>query len=166
MAPSFAGPSCHRARSAPFGLDTTHATVSVAGRSLRWASMRTARRIARFNRVVTNRIQMVWAWLIPPWTVVVHRGRHSGRRYRTPVIAYRHGAELTIGLPYGEDADWVRNLVTARGGSVLRAGRELALDNPHVVDRDGHHRLPAGARWAIVPSRKVLVGTLRSPHEG
>ncbi len=116
-----------------------------------------ARRIARFNRAVTNRVQGTWAWLVPPWAVILHRGRRTGRRYRTPVIAFRHGAQLVVGLPYGENTDWVRNLLAAGGGRVVRGGRERALSDPHVVDRD---ELPVGARWSTVPSRKALVGSL------
>jgi deazaflavin-dependent oxidoreductase (nitroreductase family) len=122
-----------------------------------------ARRLARFNRVVTNRIQGLWAGRIPPWVVVIHRGRTSGRIYRTPVLGSVHGSRLVIGLPYGEDADWVRNVVAAGGGTVMRSGRERTLRQVRVVDRGDRREVPSRATWFITPSRKVLVGDLDAP---
>ena len=53
--------------------------------------MKLSRPVAHFNRVANNRIQGVYAWLVPPWAVILHRGRRSGRAYRTPVLAFRDG---------------------------------------------------------------------------
>ena len=96
--------------------------------------MKLSRRVARFNRVVTNRIQGVYAWLVPPWAVIVHRGRRSGRSYRTPVLAFRQEQALVVALLYGEDSDWLRNLRAARGGRVVRMGRTFELGEPRVLD--------------------------------
>ena len=41
--------------------------------------------LARFNKVVTNPIQRRYAGRIPPFAIVEHVGRKSGRQYRTPV---------------------------------------------------------------------------------
>jgi hypothetical protein len=35
--------------------------------------MKLSRGVARFNKRVTNRIQGLYAWLVPPWAVIVHR---------------------------------------------------------------------------------------------
>lgn len=96
--------------------------------------MQLSRRVARFNRVVTNRVQGVYAWLVPPWAVVVHRGRRSGRPYRTPVFAFRQERTLVIALLYGEESDWLRNLRAAGGGRVVRVGRTFELGEPRVVE--------------------------------
>ena len=96
--------------------------------------MKLSRRVARFNKVVTNRIQGVYAWLVPPWAVILHRGRRSGRPYRTPVVAFRQEQALVVALLYGEDSDWLRNLRAARGGRVVRMGRTFELGEPRVVD--------------------------------
>ena len=96
--------------------------------------MQLSRRAARFNRVVTNRVQGVYAWLVPPWAVIVHRGRRSGRPYRTPVFAFRQERTLVIALLYGEESDWLRNLRAAGGGRVVRVGRTFELGEPRVVD--------------------------------
>jgi len=95
--------------------------------------MKLSRRLARFNKRVTNRIQGLYAWLVPPWAVILHRGRRSGHRYRTPLFAYRRDRTLIIALLYGEESDWLRNL-RAGGGHVIRAGRTYAVEPPEVVN--------------------------------
>jgi len=92
--------------------------------------------LGKFNKVVTNRVQGTFAWLVPGWVVLVHRGRKSGRRYRTPVNAYRQADTLAIVLMYGEQTDWLRNVLADRGAHVVRAGRTYPLLNPRVVDPD------------------------------
>jgi deazaflavin-dependent oxidoreductase (nitroreductase family) len=95
--------------------------------------MRFPRGLARFNRHVTNPIQRTFAWLVPPWAVIVHRGRRSGRGYRTPVLAFRRGSTVVVALVYGEESDWLRNLRSAGGGRVIRAGRLYRVGPPTVV---------------------------------
>lgn len=94
--------------------------------------MKLSRRVARFNKRVNNRIQGTYAWLLPPWAVILHRGRRSGRRYRTPVLAFRRGQTLIIALLYGEESDWLRNL-RAGPGQVTRAGRTFSVGSPVVI---------------------------------
>ena len=95
--------------------------------------MKLSRRLARFNKRVTNRIQGLYAWLVPPWAVILHSGRRSGRRYRTHLFAYRRDRTLVIALLYGEESDWLRNL-RAGGGQVIRGGRTYTVQPPEVVD--------------------------------
>jgi deazaflavin-dependent oxidoreductase (nitroreductase family) len=94
--------------------------------------MKLSRGVARFNKRVTNRIQGLYAWLVPPWAVILHRGRRSGRRYRTPLFAFRRSRTLVIALLYGEESEWLRNL-RADGGHVIRAGRTFVVGAPQVV---------------------------------
>ncbi|MEU5877737.1 nitroreductase family deazaflavin-dependent oxidoreductase [Spirillospora sp. NPDC047279] len=107
------------------------------------------RPVRRFNRVVTNRVQGVWAPYLLPWAVIVHRGRRTGREYRTPVTAFRSGDRILVGLPYGADTDWVRNLVVRGHGGVERAGRVRRISNPRVLDSSSAGELPAPARHAV-----------------
>ena len=94
--------------------------------------MKLSRGVVRFNKRVTNRIQGLYAWLVPPWAVILHRGRRSGRQYRTPLFAFRRGRTLVIALLYGEESEWLRNL-RAGGGHVIRAGRTFVVGAPEVV---------------------------------
>lgn len=103
---------------------------------------RTMKRLARFNRYVTNPIgRLVAGRLIPSMVVVVHRGRRSGRLYETPLWAFAGDRELVIALVYGADADWVKNLIAAGGGTVKIRGRMIPTGAP-VIETD-LSRLPA-----------------------
>jgi deazaflavin-dependent oxidoreductase (nitroreductase family) len=94
--------------------------------------MKLSRGVARFNKRVTNRIQGLYAWLVPPWAVILHRGRRSGRQYRTPLFAFKRGRTLVIALLYGKESEWLRNL-RAGSGHVIRAGRTFVVGAPEVV---------------------------------
>ena len=50
------------------------------------------RTVARWNKVGLNRVTRRIAPWMPGFGVVVHRGRRSGRRYRTPVNVFPPGA--------------------------------------------------------------------------
>ncbi|MGW4351871.1 nitroreductase family deazaflavin-dependent oxidoreductase [Nocardia sp. NPDC004582] len=103
------------------------------------------RALARFNRRVTNRIQGAWSPYLPPWAVILHTGRKSGNLYATPVLAFRQGDRIAIGLPYGPKTQWVANLLAAQGGRIRRAGKTLTIADPRVVDSREPH-LPFGAK--------------------
>jgi len=115
--------------------------------------------LARFNKKVTNRIQGLWAPYLPPWALIVHKGRKSGREFRTPVLAKRSGATLEVVLFYGERADWVRNVLAAGGAGVVRKGRTGSLVDPRVVDSTSPE-LTAWTRRIAGRGRRVLVAGL------
>jgi deazaflavin-dependent oxidoreductase (nitroreductase family) len=117
------------------------------------------RAVARWNKHVTNRIQGAWAWRVPPWAVIHHRGRRSGRGYLTPVVAWPVPDGLVVILFYGERSDWVRNVLAQDGGSVTFRGRRRALVGPRVVDAADAPLGRLGRRIARVPGR-VLVADL------
>lgn len=108
------------------------------------------RRLARFNRVVTNPIQDAWAWVLPPWAVLVHRGRRTGRLYRTPVMAARRGDELWVHVLYGLESDWVQNLLAAGEGQVVWRGHTHPLSGVELRGRRLVGRLgPPDARYGF-----------------
>lgn len=104
--------------------------------------------MARFNRVVTNRVLGPLAGVAPGLGLIVHRGRRSGREYRTPVMVFRDGGTVVIALTYGPDSDWVRNTLAAGGCELLTSGRRVALTEPRI--------LTAGARGVPSAVRAVL----------
>lgn len=122
--------------------------------------MELSRRVARFNNLANNRVQRVYAWLIPPWAILVHEGRRSRQTHRTPLLAFRQGDTLIIALLYGEDSHWLRNLQAAGGGRFVRMGRTFALGAPRVVatqEATELARLPAPARrYCMLADRQVL----------
>lgn len=90
--------------------------------------------MARLNRRVINPVQRVWAPYLPPYALIEHVGRRSGRRYTTPVIATKGGDTLFVPVLYGERSDWLLNLLAAGGGRVRRLGRTYELARPSVGD--------------------------------
>jgi deazaflavin-dependent oxidoreductase (nitroreductase family) len=103
------------------------------------------------NRRLVNPVQRLWAPWLPPFALVVHRGRTSGVEHRTPVLAWRHGATLYVSLYYGERAHWVRN-VLAGGGAVVRLGRRWRIAGARIL-RD--EELPRRVR-VVALGRSVL----------
>lgn len=93
-------------------------------------------RLARLNRRVTNPVVRTVAGRLPPLALVVHRGRASGRVYRTPVLAFPDGPGFVIALTYGPNRDWVKNVRAAGGCTLVRGGGEVALARPRIVDAD------------------------------
>jgi deazaflavin-dependent oxidoreductase (nitroreductase family) len=110
--------------------------------------------LRRVNRVFTNPLLGTIAWIAPPLALVHHIGRRSGRRYRTPVVAFRSGKGFVIPLTYGRDVDWARNLRAGGGGELVQMGRRFKVRNPRIVDgARARSRLPALARPVLLAAR-------------
>ena len=117
-------------------------------------SPRLGRRVAHFNRLVTNRVTGPLAPRLPGFGVVVHTGRKSGREYRTPVNVFRTRRRFVIALTYG-----------TRGGlGAERAGRRrLRPDHPRAAPYEltgpqiVHTTSPASAVPAPVRARLRLL---------
>ena len=108
----------------------------------------------RVNRFVTNPILGTFAWIVPPLAIVHHVGRRSGRRYRTPVVAFRTGGGFVIPMTYGRDVDWGRNLRAAGGGELVQAGRRFRIRNPRIVGgARAKASLPAVVRPVLLAAR-------------
>ena len=98
------------------------------------------KRLARFNRLVTNRVLGPVASRLPGFAIVSHVGRRSGRVYRTPVNLFRDGERYVIALTYGSDSQWVLNVLAAGAVDIETRGRHLHLVGPEVV-RDAQRSL-------------------------
>jgi deazaflavin-dependent oxidoreductase (nitroreductase family) len=95
--------------------------------------------LARFNRKVTNPLAERISGRVPGLGVLVHRGRRSGRAYRTPLAVFRRPGGCGIALTYGPEAEWVQNVLAAGGAVLERGGVRQRLTNPRLV-RDLRHR--------------------------
>lgn len=90
--------------------------------------------VGRFNRAVTNRLTRPLAGRLPGFGIVVHRGRRTGREYRTPVnVFYREGG-FVVALTYGR-GDWVQNVLHDGRAQILTRGHTRTVVSPRVVDR-------------------------------
>ena len=104
------------------------------------------RALARFNRVVGNRLLRPLAMVLPNFGVVVHRGRVSGREYQTLVNWWRDEETAIVALTYGSDVDWLKNLRAAGGGAIVNRGRTYPLGMPEVIGPEGLSRMPGTVR--------------------
>jgi deazaflavin-dependent oxidoreductase (nitroreductase family) len=122
--------------------------------------MRFADGLAQFNRLAFNRVVRTFAGRRgSPVAVVEHRGRRSGRRYRTPVLAMSVDGGYVVSLFYGPDRDWVRNVLAAGGCTLQRGGRRVELTDPRMLDvAEGIALVPAPLRPALrlLRVRRVL----------
>jgi deazaflavin-dependent oxidoreductase (nitroreductase family) len=96
-----------------------------------------ARRIAHFNKRVTNRVTRPLAPHLPGFGIVIHTGRRSGTRYETPVNVFRHEDGFVIALTYGVQSDWVQNVLAAGGCELVTRGRHHRLERPEIVHDEG-----------------------------
>lgn len=105
--------------------------------------------LTTFNRRVTNRVTGPLASRVRPLAVVLHKGRHSGRAYETPVLAFADGPVHRIALTYGRDVDWLKNVMAA-GEFELRLGHHtVRLAEPEVVEDASVAWAPPGVRQAL-----------------
>src|SRR5215831_20310942 len=84
-----------------------------------------------FNKLVLPLAGTRW---MPLYGVLVHRGRRSGKMFRTPVVVRPTSDGFIVPMPWGQGTDWYRN-VRAAGECVVRwKGRDYPLVQPEVID--------------------------------
>lgn len=105
--------------------------------------------VARFNRRVTNRLTGPLATRLPGFGVVVHTGRKTRRRYRTPVNVFPRAGGFVIALTYGREAQWVRNVLASGGCALETRGRTWRLTRPRLVHDQRRRAMPAPVRFIL-----------------
>jgi deazaflavin-dependent oxidoreductase (nitroreductase family) len=104
--------------------------------------MPAGRGLARFNKVVTNNtVGLLGPWM-PGFGVVIHKGRKSGRTYRTPVNLFRRGEGYVVALTYGSIADWVKNVLAAGSFEVITQRRTYRLVEPELFVVEQRSQVP------------------------
>ena len=93
-------------------------------------------KIVRPLTKVLNPLIMRFAggWWFPMFSVLRHRGRRSGQIYSTPVSAMPRGAFFWLGLTFGEDAAWARNIIAAGDCDLSYRGTDYHLAEPIVLE--------------------------------
>ncbi|AFC43374.1 MULTISPECIES: nitroreductase family deazaflavin-dependent oxidoreductase [Mycobacterium] len=109
--------------------------------------------VARANKIGLNRFTKYIAPWAPGWAIVVHRGRKSGRTFRTPLWAFRRRNGFVIALTYGPETDWVRNVLAAGGCELQTRRRRYQLGAPVVFRDEDATDMPAFIRFML---RKVI----------
>jgi deazaflavin-dependent oxidoreductase (nitroreductase family) len=72
----------------------------------------------------------------PFWAILHHTGRRSGAAYATPVVSLPTPDGFLIPLPFGDRTQWAKNLFAAGGGRLRRAGRDVPVIDPEIVERE------------------------------
>jgi deazaflavin-dependent oxidoreductase (nitroreductase family) len=121
------------------------------------------RRIARFNRRVTNPILGPIAVRLPGFGILIHRGRRSGREYRTPVLSFRRDDTRVFALTYGTETDWVRNVLAAGSCHLVMRGRAIHLVEPRLFHDPAHRAVPRIVRLGLGILRADDFLELRAP---
>lgn len=118
------------------------AVVYVVG--MRSKSPAVKRAARAFHHTIGNRVQMRSAGRPGSYASIIrHRGRTTGREYKTPVWAARTEDGFVIGIVYGSRTDWLRNLLASGSASIVHQGRKYAVSEPQIV--------PAGSATRYLP---------------
>lgn len=92
-------------------------------------------RVRRFNKRTLNPAVLTFAGRPhSPYAVVQHVGRRSGRTFTTPVVAVPTTDGFVIPLPYGDTVDWCRNILAAKGCTIVSDGEPHVVSAPQVID--------------------------------
>ena len=105
--------------------------------------------LARVNLRVTNRILGPLAERLPGMGMVIHQGRKSGRRYRTPVMVFGSSDHFVIALTYGPGSQWVQNVLAHGGCDFESRGRRFQLTQPRLIHDESRGRMPFVVRLAL-----------------
>jgi len=84
-----------------------------------------------FNTVVLPLAGTRW---LPLYGVLEHRGRRSGKLFRTPVVVRPTPDGFVVPMPWGDTTDWYRNVRAAGGCQVRWKNRVYVVGEPTVVD--------------------------------
>lgn len=74
---------------------------------------------------------------VPPWVVLHHVGRRSGKAYNTPLVAFaarpEHEIVAVLPLPWGSGTDWARNTMSAGTVRLTRGGTDFVVKDVRLV---------------------------------
>src|SRR5215217_1667007 len=82
-----------------------------------------------------NRLVLLLAGtrFLPLYGVITHRGRRSGKDYRTPVVVRPMNDGFIVPMPWGESTDWYRNVRAAGECTIRWKDRDYSLVDPEVI---------------------------------
>lgn len=91
--------------------------------------------VRAFNKHLLNPAMMKLAgrrhWYA---AVIQHKGRRSGKEYATPVWAEPTEDGFVVPLPYGEEVDWLRNVLKAGKCTIEAKGVSYPVGELEVVE--------------------------------
>jgi deazaflavin-dependent oxidoreductase (nitroreductase family) len=109
--------------------------------------------VAKSNKLLLNKLTRAIAPWAPGWAIIVHRGRKSGKTFRTPLWAFRRPDGYVIALTYGSSADWVKNVLAADGCELESRRRRYEAGSPRLYRDDNATGMPPFIRFML---RRVI----------
>ncbi len=104
--------------------------------------------VRRMNRAFSNPRAMKTAGTPGAYASVIrHVGRTTGRPYETPVGATATDDGFVIALPYGTNADWLKNVLASGSATIVAEGSTYRVDQPTVI--------PTAEAAPHLPSREL-----------
>jgi deazaflavin-dependent oxidoreductase (nitroreductase family) len=100
--------------------------IGTSGRTRTW-------RFRPVGHRFVNPLTRPFAKSLPSFAVLTHRGRTSGRTYRTPINVFLRGDDYYFFLTYGSDVQWVKNTLAAGSCSIETRGRVVELVEPELA---------------------------------
>ena len=105
--------------------------------------------IRPFTTHVFNPISRRFVRWLPGFGILDYRGRKSGKEYRTPLNAFRHGDEWVFALTYGSDVQWVKNVVAAGEATLEVRRRRIRLVDPDLLVDPERRLMPPVVRQVL-----------------
>jgi deazaflavin-dependent oxidoreductase (nitroreductase family) len=109
-----------------------------------------------FNPLI---LRIAGGWWFPMFSLIHHRGHKSGRIYATPVTAFPRGGFFWLGLAFGENSGWARNVLAAGEADLRYRGTDYHVAEATVVEiEDVKRELPPVVRYgsALAGMHKVI----------
>jgi deazaflavin-dependent oxidoreductase (nitroreductase family) len=96
-------------------------------------------------------LRVAGGWWFPMFSLLHHRGHKSGRNYATPVTGFPRGGYFWLGLAFGQNSGWARNVLAASEADLRYRGTEYHLVEATVVEvKDVKDQLPGIVRIGCV----------------
>jgi deazaflavin-dependent oxidoreductase (nitroreductase family) len=110
--------------------------------------------LTRVNLAFGNHILRPFATSLPWFGVLEHVGRRSGTVRRTPLMAFqRDGGRWIVALTYGDDVQWLKNVMASGGCRILSRRRWHTLAEPRQFTDPSRRDMPAPVRLALAGLR-------------
>ena len=116
---------------------TLLALLTLFSVALRFGGPRLRDAVRAFNKRALNPTMIELAgrghWYA---AAIRHRGRCSGKEYATPVVAEPVEGGFVIPLPYGEEVDWLKNVLRAGRATIEAKDVTYTVVEPEVIDAE------------------------------
>jgi len=111
------------------------------------------RGMRRFTIRFVNPITRRFVHRLPGFCLLIYRGRKSGKTYHIPMNVFRRNSHYVFALTYGNDVQWVKNVMANGEADIQIGNRIIHLVKPEPFTDPKRRLMPLPAR--------VLLGLFR-----